>query len=153
MNGRVDNMFSIGGNKSHSVRKRMISNIYSKSVVTASPALQAQMSTILYNRFLPYLETALRKDGGVLNIYALLSASTMDVVNAYIFGLKASSNLIDNADELTWFLDLYNSRRSYNFWPQEFPEFSGFVEKWLGYKPTWKSRSGHSVCARTLDVF
>lgn len=117
----------------------MISNIYSKSVVTASPALQAQMSTILYNRFLPYLETALRKDRGVLNIYALLSASTMDVVNAYIFGLKASSNLIDNADELTWFLDLYNSRRSYNFWPQEFPEFSGFVKKWLGYRfaPKW----------------
>jgi cytochrome P450 len=147
MEGRVDNMFSIGGNKSHSIRKRMISNIYSKSVVTASPALQAQMSTILYNRFLPYLETALRKDGGVLNIYALLSASTMDIVNAYIFGLKASSNLIDNADELTWFLDLYNSRRSYNFWPQEFPEFSGFVEKWLGYKfaPKWVEEANMKI--------
>jgi cytochrome P450 len=130
----VDNMFSIGGNKVHSSRKRMISNVYSKSVVTASPALLSQMSIILYDRFLPYLDAACRKDGGVLNIYALLSASTMDIVNGYIFGLKASSNLVDNADELAWFLDLYNSRRSYNFWPQEFPTFSSFVEKWLGYK-------------------
>jgi cytochrome P450 len=130
----VDNMFSIGSNKVHSLRKRMISNIYSKSVVTASPALQSQMSIILYDRFLSCLDAACRKDGSVLNIYALLSASTMDIVNGYIFGLKASSNLIDNADELTWFLDLYNSRRSYNFWPQEFPTFSSFVENWLGYK-------------------
>jgi cytochrome P450 len=131
----VDNMFSIGGNKLHSIRKRMISNIYSKSVVTASPALLSQMSIILYDRFLPYLDAACRKDGGVLNIYALLSASTMDIVTGYIFGLRASSNLIDNADELKWFLDLYNSRRSYNFWPQEFaPKFvdeaNGQIEKW-----------------------
>lgn len=125
----------------------MISNIYSKSVVTASPALLAQMSTIMYNRFLPYLDAARRKDGGVLNIYALLSASTMDIVNGYIFGLKASSNLIDNADQLTWFLDLYNSRRSYNFWPQEFPVFSSFVEKWLGYKfaPKWVDEANEEI--------
>lgn len=139
MFARVDNMFSIGGNKAHSMRKRMISNVYSKSVVTASPALLAQTTTILYDRFLPYLDSACHKDGGVLNVYALLSATTMDIVNGYIFGLKASSNLIDHPEQLKWFLSLYNSRRSYNFWPQEFPAFSSFVEKWLGYKfaPSW----------------
>jgi cytochrome P450 len=140
-------MFSTGGNKSHSMRKRMISNIYSKSVVIASPALLAQMSTILYTRFLPYLDSAFHKDGGVLNIYALLSASTMDIVNGYIFGLKASSNLIVNAEQLTWFLNLYNSRRSYNFWPQEFPVFSSFVEKWLGYRfaPKWVDEANQEI--------
>jgi cytochrome P450 len=140
-------MFSIGGNKHHSMRKRMISNIYSKSVVTASPALLAQVSTIMYKRFLPYLDAAYHKDAGVLNIYALLSASTMDIVNGYIFGLKASSNLIDNADQLTWFLNLYNSRRSYNFWPQEFPVFSSFVEKWLGYRfaPKWVDEANEEI--------
>jgi cytochrome P450 len=140
-------MFSTGDNKSHSMRKRMISNIYSKSVVTASPALRAQMSTILYKRFLPYLESTCRKDDGVLNIYALFSATTMDVVNGYIFGLGAGSNLIDNADQLTWFLDLYNSRRSYNFWPQEFPVFSSSVEKWLGYRfaPKWVEEANQEI--------
>ncbi|KAH4175721.1 hypothetical protein HBH43_066050 [Parastagonospora nodorum] len=152
--GGVDNMFSIGGNKPHSMRKRMISNIYSKSVVTASPVLLAQMSTIMYKRFLPYLEGVCRKDGCVFNIYALLSASTMDIVNAYIFGLKASSNLIDNADQLTWFLGLYNSRRSYNFWPQEFPAFSSFVEKWLGYRfaPKWVEEVNEEIEKWTQEM-
>jgi cytochrome P450 len=140
-------MFSTGGNKLHSMRKRMISNIYSKSVITASPALMAQMTTILYKRFLPYLDAAYRKNEGVLNIYALLSASTMDIVNGYIFGLRASSNLIDDSDQLTWFLDLYNSRRSYNFWPQEFPAFTGFVEGWLGYRfvPKWVDEANEEI--------
>ncbi|KAF1911220.1 cytochrome P450 [Ampelomyces quisqualis] len=143
----VDNMFSMGCNKAHSLRKRMISNIYSKSVVTKSPVLLAQTTTIMYDRFLPYLETAYRKDAGVLNIYTLLSAATMDIVTGYIFGLKASSNLIDKADQLVWFLDLYNSRRSYNFWPQEFPVFSSFVEKWLGYKftPAFVSEANEEI--------
>jgi cytochrome P450 len=147
MPSSVDNMFSIGGNKAHSMRKRMISNIYSKSVIIASPALKAQMTTILYKRFLPYLDAAFHKDDGVLNIYALLSAATMDIVNAYIFGLEASSNLIDNEDQLTWFLDMYNSRRSYNFWPQEFPIFSGFVEKWLRYRfaPKWVDEANDEI--------
>jgi cytochrome P450 len=140
-------MFSTGGNKAHSMRKRMISNIYSKSVVTASPALKAQMENILFTRFLPFLDEVATRDGGVLNIYALLSASTMDIVNAYIFGLKASSNLIENKDELAWFLDLYNSRRSYTFWPQEFPIFSGFVEKWLGcrFAPKWVDEANEKI--------
>jgi cytochrome P450 len=129
------------------MRKRMISNIYSKSVVTASPALKAQMENILFTRFLPFLDKVATRDGGVLNIYALLSASTMDIVNAYIFGLKASSNLIENKDELAWFLDLYNSRRSYTFWPQEFPIFSGFVEKWLGcrFAPKWVDEANEKI--------
>lgn len=69
-------MFSIGENKLHSTRKRIISNVYSKSVVTASQALLAQITTIMYDRFLPYLDAASRRNDGVVNIYALLSASS-----------------------------------------------------------------------------
>lgn len=133
-------MFSTGSNKPHSIRKRMLSNIYSKSVVTASPALLAQISTILYDRFLPRLASTFKNpEPGVLNIYALLSGATMDVVTGYIFGLKSSSNLIDDPTELNRFLALYNSRRSYNFWPQELPGLCSFVEKWFGYQltPKW----------------
>lgn len=144
---RIDNMFSTGGNKAHSTRKRMMSNVYSKSVITASQTLLAQTTTIMYDRFLPYLEAASRRDGGVLNIYALLSATTMDIVNGYLFGLQASSNLIDDPKQLEWFLGLYNSRRSYNFWPQEFPVFSRIVEKWLGYKfsPKWVDEANGEI--------
>jgi cytochrome P450 len=133
-------MFSTGNNKPHSMRKRMLSNIYSKSHIAASEALLAQTSIILYNRFLPYLDSTFSQpEKGVLNIYALLSATTMDIVTGYIFGLRAGSNLVDDREQLAWFLDLYNSRRSFNFWPQEFPRLTSFVESWLGYRltPKW----------------
>lgn len=133
-------MFSTGNNKPHSARKRMLSNIYSKSVVNASPALQAQVSTILYQRLLPRLASLYSgPEKGVFEVSSLLYASTMDIVTGYIFGLKASSNLIDHPDELAWFLDLYNSRRSYSFWPQEFPQFTAFLNKWMGIRtsPKW----------------
>ncbi|KAF9700567.1 hypothetical protein EKO04_001348 [Ascochyta lentis] len=136
----LDNMFSTGLNKLHSARKRMLSNIYSKSVVNTSPALQAQVSAILYQRLLPRLAALYSgEDKGVFEASSLLNASTMDIVTSYIFGLKASSNLIDHPDQLAWFLDLYNSRRSYTFWPQEFPQLTSFLKKWLGVSmsPTW----------------
>lgn len=126
----------------------MLSNIYSKSYVTASDALLDQVSTILYRRFLPYLEsTFAESEKGVLNIYALLSATTMDVVTCFMFGLKAGSNLIDDRKQLAWFLDLYNSRRSYNFWPQEFPRFTSFVEKRIGYRlsPKWVDEANGEI--------
>lgn len=126
----------------------MLSNIYSKSHVLGSDALRTQASTILYKRFLPYLEsTSAGSETGVLNIYALLSATTMDIVTSYIFGLRAGSNLIDNREQLAWFLDLYNSRRSFNFWPQEFPRFTSLVEKWLGYRfvPKWVDEANGEI--------
>ncbi|KAJ4324504.1 hypothetical protein N0V94_001244 [Neodidymelliopsis sp. IMI 364377] len=137
---RIDNMFSTGNNKPHSMRKRMLSNIYSKSVVNASSVLQAQVSVILYQRLLPRLAMLYSgPEKGVFEVSSLLNASTMDVVTSYIFGLKSSSNLIDHPDQLAWFLDLYNSRRSHTFWPQEFPHVTDFVHKWLGFRlsPKW----------------
>ena len=126
----------------------MISNIYSKSVVTASPALLAQTSMILHQRFLPLLAaTTAGETRGVLNITSLVFATTMDIVTAYIFGLRASSNLVDHPSQLAWFLDLYNSRRSYNFWPQEFPRFTEALEKWTGYRlvPKWVDEANGEI--------
>lgn len=149
-------MFSTGRNKPHSARKRMLSNVYSKSVVTASPALLAQVTAIVYERLLPRLETTFGSspDPGVLNVYALLSASTMDIVTAYIFGLKSSSNLIGDPEQLSWFLDLYNSRRSFNFWPQEFPRWTAFVQSWLGYRlvPKWVDEANGKIEAWTRGM-
>ncbi|KAF2449572.1 cytochrome P450 monooxygenase-like protein [Karstenula rhodostoma CBS 690.94] len=156
------NMFSTARNKAHSTRKRMLSNIYSKSVITASPVLLAQVSTILYDRFLPRLACAFSKETpGVLNINPLLNAATMDIISAYIFGLKSSSNLIDDPQQLSWFLDLYNSRRSFNFWPQELPALTAFVKKWFGYRlvPQWVDKANkdienwtHGMCESAAKV-
>lgn len=136
-------MFSTGLNKPHSARKRMLSNIYSKSVINASPALQAQVSTILYQRLLPRLAFIYAgAEKGVFEASSLISASTMDIVTSYIFGLKASSNLIDQPDQLAWFLDLYKSRHGWTFWSQEYPRLTNFLKAWFGVRlsPKWIDR-------------
>lgn len=137
---RTPNMFSTGLNKPHSLRKRMLSNIYSKSVITASPVLQAQVSEILYQRLLPRLASIYSgAEKGVFEASTLISASTMDIVTSYIFGLKASSNLLGHPDQLAWFLDLYKSRHGWTFWPQEFPRLTAFLQNWFGIRlsPEW----------------
>ncbi|KAL6707744.1 hypothetical protein ACN47E_003865 [Coniothyrium glycines] len=154
--GGVSNMFSTKHNKPHSARKRMLSNIYSKSVISANESLHAQISTIIFDRFLPGLERtfSVSEQRGVLNILSYLSATTMDVVTGYIFGLKASSNLIDNPDQLERFLGLYNSRRAFNFWPQELPVLTGYLEKWLGYRltPKWVDAANGEIEDFTMNM-
>jgi cytochrome P450 len=123
----------------------MLSNIYSKSAISSSPYLQSQTTRVLHGRFLPLLRSARKTaqvaghPAGTINIIPVLNAVTMDIVTAYIFGISASSNLLRSPEELTWFLDLYNSRRSFNFWPQEFPHLTAWLKKWLGYRlvPRW----------------
>jgi hypothetical protein len=75
----------------------------------------------------------------------------MDIVTAYIFGLGSSTNLISNPDQLSHFLALYNSRRSYNFWPQEFPRLTQFLKKWVGWRlvPKWVDEANGEIEAWT----
>jgi hypothetical protein len=128
-------MFSTTANKPHSLRKRHLSNIYSKSTILSSVSLSHQISSILYTRFLPYLFSTLSNSDdsstGILDIYTLFSATTMDIVTAYIFGLHASSNLIQHPKELDRFLYIYRCRHGFSFFPQELPGFTAWVWKWL----------------------
>ena len=134
---RIQNMFSMAGSKPHSHRKRMISNAYSKSHINSSAVLSAQTSTILYDRFLPRLHrihspqnpAVASPPAGVVDIYELLSAVTMDIVTGYIFGLAAGSNFTADVDSCRHFLGLYSSRRSFNFWPQELPTLTAWLAK------------------------
>lgn len=129
----VPNMFSTGGSKQHSIRKRMLSHVYSKSYIQSSASLSAMTNIILYRRLLPSLYASVAKNSGIVNIYAVLSAVTMDIVTGYLFGLSASSNLTEDRAARDHFLHLYNCRRSFNFWPQEYPRLTAFMQK-LGAK-------------------
>lgn len=123
----VPNMFSTAGSKAHSLRKRMISNTYSKSCIQSSAPLKAQMTHILHERLFPLLERVRtskeaypdQPEIGVLNVYYLLSGLTMDVVTGYLYGLAASSKFTSEPEACKHFLDLYNSRHGFTFWGQE----------------------------------
>lgn len=107
---------------------------------------------LLFTRLLPKLDRYATQEK-VFNIYPELSAATMDFVTGYQFGLAASSNLIQNDEFRDHFLNLYDSRRSYNFWPQELPEFTSFLAR-VGWKlvPVWVGEANKGIEEWTMKM-
>ncbi|KAJ4156130.1 hypothetical protein LMH87_001343 [Akanthomyces muscarius] len=77
-------MFSTLESKAHSKRKRMISNVYSKSLVMSSEAAKAQSHVIMFNRLLPLLKDEAAKSQGGTEVQSLFMATTMDLISALI---------------------------------------------------------------------
>lgn len=119
-------------NKEHSTRKRMLSNIYSKSSLQNSRAMTAITAEIINKRFIPALEKSSQES---VNICAMFSGITMDMVTGYLFGLSAASNLVQNNKERDHFLQLYTSRQDFGYWAQEWPDLSEWLVK-CGLNPT-----------------
>ncbi|OMP82019.1 Cytochrome P450 67 [Diplodia seriata] len=115
-------MVSMKDHHSHSVRKRMVSNIYSNSTLLSSPALENITQTILNERFIPALRSAIAGSKDV-DAYSLFGGTSMDIVTGYIFGLPSSTDFTTDETERRRFHDLYFSRRGPDFWLQ----FPGLV--------------------------
>lgn len=144
-------MFSMEKRDIHSARKRMISNVYAKSSLQASPALRKISETILCRRMLPRIAAA---PGGVLEAYELFSAVTLDVVTSYIFGLEQGSNFTDHPEVGAKWLHDYKSRQPYLFWIQEMPNvFQLFSKLGLGgwLIPDWVGRKSVAIEEQCLE--
>ncbi|KAH0021096.1 cytochrome P450, partial [Aureobasidium melanogenum] len=144
-------MFSMEKRDVHSARKRMISNVYAKSSLQASPALREICDTILCHRMLRRIAAA---PDGVLEAYELFSAVTLDVVTAYIFGLEQGSNFTDDPEVGARWLHDYKSRQPYLFWIQEMPNvfqlFSKLgIGRWL--IPDWVGRKSVAIEDQCLE--
>ena len=128
---RVPCMFSSWHSRPHSARKRMISNIYSKSNIHSSPALAAQAQVILYDRLLPFIESVSSafKGANSIDVHDLWNATTMDGMTAYLFGLKNSSNFLQDQTYRRHWLALYHGRKTYTFFSQELPRLTKFCKK------------------------
>ncbi|KAL2868865.1 cytochrome P450 [Aspergillus lucknowensis] len=113
-------MFTMTGSKAHSTRKRMLSNIYSKSFLQSSPHLRLISRTIIYNRLLPLLqEASISKEE--TNVHDLNQGLTMDFVSAYLFGLANGTNFLQNPEYRREMLHLYQCRKPFEFYHQEVP--------------------------------
>ncbi|KAL0934293.1 cytochrome p450 [Colletotrichum truncatum] len=134
-------MFSTLGSKSHSLRKRMISNVYSKSFIHASPAAKAQAQAILFGRLLPLLSNSAagpRPQG--IEAFSTFLASTMDFITAYVYGLRNSTDFLRQKAYRDHWLQLYLVRANYGFWPQEMPRLTVFLGRFgpiLKPYPAW----------------
>ncbi|KAM0668554.1 hypothetical protein ACQRIU_002116 [Beauveria bassiana] len=142
-------MFSTLESKAHSKRKRMISNVYSKSFVSSSEAAKAQGHAIMFDRLLPLLNDEAHKDPPQgTEVQSLFMATTMDMISAYIFGLAHSTNFLQDKAYRDHWLDLYLSRHHHHFWPQELPFFTALLKR-IGVRlyPTFVDRANDELRA------
>ncbi|KAI1147016.1 cytochrome P450 [Nemania diffusa] len=151
-------MFSSAHSKPHSIRKRMISNVYSKSYINTSISQAAQSELILNTRLMPELEASMLQSQapGVLDVHSLFCAVSMDFISAYCFGLRRSSNFIKNKALREHWLKLYTTRKGYGFFSQEYPRLSNAL-RYIGIRltPQWVDMANRELetwCKELTDA-
>ncbi|KAL4869120.1 hypothetical protein BDV12DRAFT_196551 [Aspergillus spectabilis] len=130
-------MFTMTGSKAHSTRKRMLSNIYSKSFLQSSPHLRLISKTIIFDRLLPILQAASNSNTDT-DVHDLNQGLTMDFVSAYLFGLANGTNFLQNEEYRREMLRLYQCRKPFEFYHQEVPDLVNWL-KAIGIRliPKW----------------
>lgn len=113
-------MFTMTGSRDHSVRKRMLSNIYSKSVLQTSQQLRLISQTVIVDRLLPILSEAATSQTAI-DMHDVNQGLTMDFVSAYLFGLANGTNFLQNKSFRQTMLQLYQCRKPFEFYHQEVP--------------------------------
>ena len=125
---RVPNMFSTTEREPHSVRKRMVSNVYSKSYLQSSPEVHGISHSLIRKRLLPQLNTFAEIERSV-DVLELNHAIAMDFICAYLFGLSNGTNFIQDAKYRKHWLDQYQRRKSsHAFWTAELPALRSLLE-------------------------
>ncbi|KAK3316388.1 cytochrome P450 [Apodospora peruviana] len=150
-------MFSTRGAAEHSARKRLISNVYSKSYIQSSLAALAQAAAILHDRLLPLLEESVSEaqiPHGI-DLFSIYMAATMDFISAYIFGLGGGTDFLRNKGYRDHFLEMYKARNDYGFYDQELPAVTRFCRR-LGipFCPKWVDSANRELedwCRRRCD--
>ncbi|KAI0532105.1 cytochrome P450 3A12 [Xylaria digitata] len=126
--------------KHHSIRKRMVSNVYSKSYINASISQASQSDIILNSRLMPVLEASVSSSQAPhgINVHSLFCAVAMDFISAYCFGIRHSANFIKDKFHREHWLKLYTTRKGYGFFAQELPRLSKAL-RYLGVSltPRW----------------
>lgn len=112
---RVDNMFSTQHSKPHGAIKKMVSNVYSKSYISSSPAVHSQTGIILYDRLLPTLAAQVRSKGPT-EVMGVFFGTTMDFMTAFLFGLRSSSNYLGDENATRRFIDNWETMKRSAFW-------------------------------------
>jgi hypothetical protein len=108
----------------------MISQIYSKSSILSSPAIQAQISSILFCRLLPLLEqeaASASSDG--TKLHPIILATSTDVISAYIFGHANGTSFIQDKDSWYEWKRLCDLMTKRTFWVKELPGLTALCSK------------------------
>ncbi|PNH40486.1 hypothetical protein VD0004_g6524 [Verticillium dahliae] len=139
----IENMFSTLSSRPHSLRKRAVSNVYSKSFIHTSHAAKAQTTAVVQDRLLPLLRAEPASSCAGVDVFPIFLACAMDLIAAYVFGLAGGTDFVRRADERDPWLALYLARAEHGFWPQELPGLTRVCRQWLGLSlyPRWVDRA------------
>ncbi|KAK1149313.1 hypothetical protein N8T08_006535 [Aspergillus melleus] len=145
-------MFTMTGSKAHSTRKRMLSNIYSKSYLQSSPHMRLISETIIFDRFLPIIQEAMAAKTPI-EMHDLNQGVTMDFVSAYLFGLANGTNFLQDPAYRKNLLSLYHSRKKFEFYHQEVPNTLSWL-KTFGIRliPSWCDEANEALDAWCLGL-
>ena len=112
--------------KPHSIQKRMVSNVYSKSYLQSSQDLQTLSERLIFDGFLPIMKRVEEQSGGELDVLDFMQGVGMDLTSAYLFGSANGTDFMNDADYRRHWLQEYATFK-YQL-PSE--RADGEVEKW-----------------------
>lgn len=119
------------GSRPHSIRKRMLSNVYSKSTLQSSPHLREISHAVILERLLPIIqEAAVSKNP--IDVHNLNMGLTMDFVSCYLLGLRNGTNHLQDHEYRKHWVHLYLCRKPYEFYHQEMPKLAPWM-KCIGF--------------------
>ena len=84
----------------HATRRRMVSNLYSKSYLISSPDFRGLYLAIIYGRLLPMIDEAARAGSGV-DVFEISRAVAAEMMSAYQLGLENGLDLTSPARQTT----------------------------------------------------
>lgn len=93
--------------------------------------------------------------GQPVEAYELFSACAIDFVTAYIFGLKGSTNYLQDPEALSKRLKVFKSRQEFSVWYQEVPGLTSFLQRiGLGRLifPKWLDKANAEIDGWLLDL-
>jgi cytochrome P450 len=108
-NYNTPNLVSFLENKAHSIRKRMLSHVYSKSYIFSSE-LQDISKAIVYEQLGPVLQQILKndmKEWAEVDAYTLNQALGVDFMSAFLFGIPNATNFVSDFDKAREFLQMW----------------------------------------------
>jgi hypothetical protein len=120
-------MFSTVEHQPHSAKKRLMSNIYSKSYLQSSAQLHENSLILLRDRFLPFIQEAAITQTA-LDVHDMNNGFTMDFMSAYQFGQACSTKFSIDSAAKHHYLQQYHSRKDYEFHSQEIPRVRAWCE-------------------------
>lgn len=125
VNFQIENMVGMVHNQPHAERKRMLSRVYSKSILRESKDLRNVSGMVLSQRLFSILSRA-AKTRKAINVLPLYQAVGMDFTSAFLFSTRNSTMYVLNLPEWQQWLEEYER---FKYMSRE-ERYLWFIERW-----------------------